>query len=61
MNAAAVPAGPRSLPERALPWTAAVLFVAAVPAGFLVEAAPARRFVVPRVAPEPTGRRRTAG
>lgn len=47
MNPAAVHARHRSGLERVLPWTAAVLFVAAVPAGFLVEAGPARRFVVP--------------
>lgn len=52
MNAAAILARHRSWLERALPWMAAVLGVAAVLAGFLLkEAGPARRFVVFYVAP----------
>ena len=47
MNPAAVLARHSSFRERVLPGTAAGLFMAAVPAGFLVEAGPARRFVVP--------------
>jgi hypothetical protein len=51
MNAAAL-LRHRSLLERALPWAAVLLTTAAVLAGFLVvEAGPARRFVVFYIAP----------
>jgi hypothetical protein len=51
MNAPATLVRHRSLLERALPGMAGVPGLAAVLAGFLVEAGPARRFVVLYIAP----------
>jgi hypothetical protein len=51
MDATAVLARHRPWLGRALPWAAGVMGMAAVLAGFLVEAGPARRFVVFYIAP----------